>query len=73
MVSWAGVSSLAIWETNKDNDDEEFWQTTLSQNSFVFSQIFSFPVVVLGGKVYVGGKGIDNRGGNLLDFLCANL
>lgn len=27
---------------------------------------------MLGGKVYVGGKGIDNRGGNLLDFLCSN-
>lgn len=73
LVGLSGLKNvLAIWEANKENDDEEFWQTTLRQNSFVFSQIFSFPVIVLGGKVYVGGKGIDNRGGNLLDFLCAN-
>ena len=73
--SAVGLSSLknalAIWKDNEANPAEEFWQTTLSQNSFVLSQIFSYPVVVLNNKAYVGGKGINNSGGNVVDFLCA--
>jgi len=38
----------------------------------VLSQLFSFPVVVLKDKAYVGGKGIENTGGNLVDYLMAN-
>jgi hypothetical protein len=64
-------SVLTVWLENKENADEEFWQTTIGQNSFVLSQVFSFPVIVLKGKAYVGGKGIENSGGNLVDFLCA--
>jgi hypothetical protein len=63
---------LSIWKSNKDNDDEEFWQQTLANNAFVFSQVFSFPVVILAGKAYVGGKSILNTGGNVVDFLCTN-
>lgn len=63
---------LSIWSMNKDNSSEEFWQKTLSEFSFVLSQIFSFPVIVLQDKAYVGGKHIDNTHGNLVDFLIAN-
>lgn len=65
-------NALTLWVENKENADEEFWQTTLGQNSFVLSQVFSFPVILLKGKAYVGGKGIENSGGNLVDFLCAS-
>jgi len=72
----AGITSLrkvlTIWQENRGNDDEEFWQVTLAQNPFVFSQVFSFPVIVIEDKAYVGGKGVENKGGNILDFLCAN-
>jgi hypothetical protein len=34
--------------------------------------VFSSPVVIVKGKAYVGGKGIENTGGNVLDYLCAN-
>jgi hypothetical protein len=61
-----------IWEVNKNNADEEFWQTTLTQNSVVLSQIFSFPVIILQDKAYVGGTGLDQSGGNLVDFLLTN-
>ncbi len=61
-----------IWEANKNNADEEFWQTTLTQNSIVLSQVFSFPVIILQGKAYVGGTGLDQSGGNLVDFLLTN-
>jgi hypothetical protein len=71
-----GISSLknalSLWETNKENAEEEFWQQRLEQNAFVLSQVFSHPVVILKGKAYVGGKGVENTGGNVLDYLCAN-
>jgi transcriptional regulator with XRE-family HTH domain len=65
-------SILSVWRENQENDDEEFWQKTLSQNSFVFAQLFSFPLTILGNKAYLGGKSISNKGGNIVDFLCAN-
>ena len=65
-------TALTIWQNNNENDSEEFWHSFLSKNSFMFAQIFSFPVIVLKDKAYVGGKSIRNTGGNIVDFLCAN-
>ncbi len=74
--SLVGISSLKNvlnqWESNQRNSDEEFWQKTLMENAFVLSQVFSFPVLIIRGKAYVGGKVIDNSGGHLVDFLAAN-
>lgn len=71
-----GLSNLKnvfeVWKNNMNNDSEEFWQEVLTQNSFLFAQLFSFPVIILENKAYVGGKSISNRGGNVIDFLCAN-
>ena len=58
-----------VWETNAANGDEEFWQQTLSANAFVLSQVFAYPIVVVKEKAYVGGKLVDNRHGNLADYL----
>jgi hypothetical protein len=63
---------LEVWEVNKDNDDEEYWQRTLTENSVVLSQVFSLPVLILQGKAYVGGTGIDRTGANIADFLLKN-
>jgi len=65
-------SVLSIWKNNDNNEKEEFWQGVLAENSFIFAQIFSFPVIVLEKKAYVGGKNISNKGGNIVDFLCTN-
>lgn len=65
-------SCLSIWRNNADNVSEEFWQRTFEDNSFVLSQMFAYPVVVIKGKAYVGGKSIDNKGGELVDFLARN-
>jgi hypothetical protein len=65
-------ASLQIWNENKNNSDEEFWQNTLEKYSFVLSQVFAYPVIVVKEKAYVGGKSIFNRGGNLVDFLAKN-
>lgn len=68
----AGISllkkSIDLWNENETNADEEFWQKTLSEYSFVISQVFSSPVVVIGEKAHVGGKNINNKGGKQTDF-----
>ncbi len=74
--SLAGIGmlkqALALWQANKKNGDEGFWQAALQKYSFVFSQVFSTPVVVFGTKAYVGGKNIEGSGGKEPDFLLKN-
>jgi len=74
--SLAGIGvlkkALGTWEANKGNSDESFWQETLTKYSFVFSQVFSTPVVMFGSKVYVGGKSVEGAGGKEPDFLLKN-
>jgi hypothetical protein len=71
-----GVSNLKkvlnIWENNQSNSSEEFWQTTLTEHSYVLSQLFSSPVILFRGKAYIGGKGLSNTGGKFVDFLYTN-
>ena len=71
-----GISNIRkvikFWQDNKTNSDEEFWQVFLKENPYIISQTFLFPVIILEDKAYVGGKGIGNSGGNLLDFLFAH-
>lgn len=58
---------------NLDNNSEEFWQTTIfKENQWVLAQIFACPCTIFSGKAYVGGKGIDNIGGNVCDFIYKN-
>lgn len=60
---------LKIWSENPKNESEEFWQNVLTKHSFVLSQILAYPVIVVKGRAYVGGKRINNLHGNLVDFL----
>lgn len=58
---------------NLDNNSEEFWQTTaFKENQWVLAQIFACPCTIFSDKAYVGGKGVDNSGGNLCDFIYQN-
>lgn len=62
-----------LMQENLDNDDEEFWQTTVfKENQWILAQIFSSPCTICGEKTYVGGKGLDNKGGNICDFIYQN-
>jgi hypothetical protein len=63
--------ALAYWEQNQVNNSEEFWQKAFADRAYVLSQVFAYPVVVLQSKAYVGGKQINNKGGNVVDFLAA--
>ncbi len=63
---------LKIWEDNKTNCSEDFWQKLFQDNAWVLQQIFSFPVIILQGETYVGGKntkGRSGQGGVATDFL----
>lgn len=62
-----------LMKDNLDNDSEEFWQTTVfKENQWVLAQIFACPCTIFADKAYVGGKGINNSGGNLCDFIYQN-
>ena len=60
---------LKILTTNNENSSEEFWHQLFTKHSLILSQIFSIPVTILGSKAYVGGKGIADTGGKVIDFL----
>ncbi len=61
-----------LWEENKDSSDEEFWQRELKIRPWILSQVFSQPMLMIGDKVYVGGKDITNTGGKIADYLFKN-
>ncbi len=42
--------ALSIWEQNRGNTKEEFWQQTLTEHSFVLEQVFSWPTTIVKGK-----------------------
>jgi hypothetical protein len=63
--------AISFWNAHQTDAREEFWQKALEQRAFVLNQAFAYPVVVIEKKAYVGGKQMTNRGGNVVDFLCA--
>ena len=75
---WSGYmvnnlkSILKIWDDNKENHKEEFWQKVFGENHIILSQVFSFPVIFMEGTVCVGGTNLKNKGANLVDFLLKN-
>lgn len=63
---------LVEWEDRLDEADEEYWQQSLEEHAFVLGQVVAGPLLVIKGKAYVGGKGIDNSGAHLADYLAKN-
>jgi hypothetical protein len=57
---------------NDTNTLEKKWQGFLRKNSWIFSSIFAQPVILFQDEAFVGGKGFDNKGGKLNDFLMKN-
>jgi hypothetical protein len=64
--------ALNVWNENADNGDEAFWQKFFSENPWVISQIFTSPVVIMEDQAYVGGKGVEDTGGKMVDFIYRN-
>lgn len=61
-----------IWEANKKTKNEEFWQQLFTKNPRILSQVSPNCICQIGSKCYLGGKSLNNKGGNLIDFLYAN-
>ncbi len=74
-IIWMGQSVkrilnlLSIWNANKTNDDESFWQATFSDHSYALSQVFAVPVVFIQKKAYVGGTKLDGSESRFVDYL----
>jgi len=73
LVSVAHLENiLNKWKENKDKNVEEFWQKLFQDNSWILSQIFSCPFILIGKKFYCGGKEDDDKGGVKGDLLYQN-
>lgn len=74
-VVWMGysakriINALGIWDAQRKNSDEEFWQLTFNENSYVLSQVFAIPMVFLRDKAYVGGMKLDRNDSRFVDYL----
>ena len=64
--------AIGIWESNRENRSEEFWQELLTKCPSVLGQVFPNSSFQLGAKSYVGGKNLRNKQGNLVDFIYAS-
>jgi antiviral defense system Shedu protein SduA len=64
-------NALNFWEENKEDGREEFWQGALTERAYILSQAFAYPVILVKGKAYVGGKQFDDKHGKIADFLMA--
>ncbi|GHT67280.1 hypothetical protein FACS1894110_12470 [Spirochaetia bacterium] len=51
---------------------EKKWQMFLKEKNWIFSYIFSHPIIFYKDEAYVGGKGIENKNGKFTDFLVKN-
>lgn len=60
---------LNIWNNNKTNRNEAYWQQLFKFNNEILSQVFLNPIINIKDQSYVGGKGTDNTYGNVIDFL----
>jgi hypothetical protein len=70
LLGLAGLKeAIEFWNHNNGQNDEQFWQNALSSRAYILSQLFSYPVVIIGEKAFVGGKQITARGGKEVDFL----
>ncbi|MFJ2028616.1 Shedu immune nuclease family protein [Streptosporangium sp. NPDC087985] len=63
---------LQKYEASLGRADEPYWHNLLKGNNWVLSQVYAQPIIIIDDQVYVGGKGIDNRDGNVADFLYGN-
>lgn len=63
----------AVMEENIQNDQETaFWQPFFEEHAWILSQLFHAPYILFNGRKYLGGKGIDDSGGQYADFVFQN-
>ena len=64
---------LEIWEANKNNSSEEFWQTTFETHNWILSQVFSIPMIFMKWKPYCWWKSLENSWWVMSDLWYKNL
>jgi hypothetical protein len=62
---------LLVQKTETDQLEEK-WQVFFKEHSWIFAQLFSFPVLIYSDKAYVGGKDMQSHGGKIADFVYKN-
>lgn len=74
--SISGISGffevIEIWNNKKVNKSEIFWHNLLKQYSWLLSLIINEPVIIVEDEAYIGGKSIQNKKGNVIDFIYQN-
>jgi len=55
--------ALSFWKQNQSNSTEEFWQGALADRAYVLSQVFAYPVVVIGQKHMSGASSLAREEG----------
>lgn len=63
---------VLMGRTANSDATEKKWQEFLNKHSWIFSHIFSFPIILFQDEAYVGGKNLSNKDGKLNDFLVKN-
>lgn len=59
-------------QTTETQSLEKKWQALLKEHNWIFSYIFSFPIILFEDEAYVGGKTLSNQNGKVTDFLVKN-
>lgn len=62
---------LDTWKVNTTNGDEEFWHGLFKDNPKIIAQSTPNCIIQITDKSYIGGKGISNSGGKIVDFIYA--
>ena len=61
--------AISIWERERQNSSEEYWHQLFGSQPELLAAATNGGAFILNSKCYVGGKAIDNHGGNVADFL----
>lgn len=65
------IDLMRIWDANKENSDEGFWQHIFTDHAYALGQIFSVQAMLIKGRAYVGGMALTGKDARFLDFLLA--
>jgi hypothetical protein len=60
---------LQIWYRERSNPKEDFWHRLFVERPEALVLALEGRAYTLKSKCYVGGKGVDNTGGNIIDFI----
>ncbi len=72
-LSYFSVLHADLKKLIDNNSNEDKFQKFFHANPLLLTLLTGMPYTLMGEKMYVGGKGIDNKGGEEPDFLLKHL